>query len=82
MTSLDARARSAAHSIKAGVAEFTPASTFDAVVVRQQRWRTLQAGFAGAVTAAIIIVAGITAAPSPAIRQSAARKPSDGQCCP
>jgi hypothetical protein len=66
MTTLDARARSAAHSIKAGVAEFTPAATFDAVVVRQQRWRTLQAAFAGAVTAAVIIIVGIMATPSPA----------------
>lgn len=65
MTTLDARGRSAAHSIQAGIAEFTPAVTFDTVVVRQQRWRTLQAGFAGAVAAAVIVVVGISAAPSP-----------------
>jgi hypothetical protein len=65
MTTLDARARSAAHSINAGIAEFTPAATFDAVVIRQQRWRTFQAAFAGAVTAAIIVFVGITATPSP-----------------
>ncbi|MDJ0923487.1 MAG: hypothetical protein QNJ77_02905 [Acidimicrobiia bacterium] len=66
MTTLDARARNAAHAIKAGVAEFTPAATFDAVVVRQQRWRTMQAGLAGAVTAAVIVIVGIAATPSPA----------------
>jgi hypothetical protein len=65
MTTLDARARRAAHSINAGIAEFTPAATFDAVVLRQQRWRTFQAGFAGAVTAAIIVFIGINATPSP-----------------
>jgi hypothetical protein len=65
MTTLDARARSASHAIRAGVAEFTPASSFDAVVVRQQRWRTIQAGLAGAVTAAIIVLVATTATPSP-----------------
>ena len=64
MTTLDARARRAAHSIHAGVAEFTPAATFDAVVIRQQRWRTFQAAFAGAVTAAIIVIAGIAVTPA------------------
>ena len=66
MTTLDARARGAAHSIHAGIAEFTPAATFDVVVVRHQRWRTMQAGFAGAVAAAIIVLVGIAVAPSPA----------------
>jgi hypothetical protein len=66
MTTLDARARSAAHSIHAGIAEFTPAATFDVVVVRQQRWRTIQAGFAGAVAAALIVLVGIAVTPSPA----------------
>ena len=66
MTTLDARARGAAHSIHAGIAEFTPAASFDVVVVRHQRWRTFQAGFAGAVAAAIIVLAGIAVAPSPA----------------
>ena len=65
MTTLDARARSAAHAIHAGVAEFTPAASFDVVVVRQQRWRTLRAGFAGAAAALAIVVAGIAVAPSP-----------------
>ncbi len=65
MTTLDARARRAAHSINAGVAEFTPAASFDVVVVRQQRWRTFQAAFAGAVTAVIIVIAGIAAVPTP-----------------
>jgi len=64
MTTLDARARRAAHSIHAGVAEFTPAATYDVIVVRQQRWRTLQAATAGAVTAAIIVFAGIAVTPS------------------
>lgn len=64
MTTLDARARRAAHAINAGVAEFTPAASFDVVVVRQQRWRTLQAGFAGAMAAAIIVIIGIAATPS------------------
>lgn len=66
MTTLDARARGAAHSIHAGIAEFTPAASFDVVVVRHQRWRTIQAGFAGAVAAAIIVLVGIAATPSPA----------------
>lgn len=65
MTTLDARARSAAHSIHAGVAEFTPAATFDAVVLRQQRWRTFQAGFAGAVAAVLVVLVGIVVTPSP-----------------
>ncbi|MDX2467561.1 MAG: hypothetical protein QNL12_09615 [Acidimicrobiia bacterium] len=65
MTTLDARARSAAHSINAGIAEFTPAASFDAVVMRQQRWRTIQAGFAGAVAAALIVLVGIAVTPSP-----------------
>lgn len=65
MTTLDARARRAAHAINAGVAEFTPAATFDAVVVRQQRWRTFQAAVAGAATAAVIVFVGIAATPSP-----------------
>lgn len=65
MTTLDARASSAAHAINAGIAEFTPAASFDSVVMRQQRWRTLQAGFAGAVAAAIIVLVGIAVAPSP-----------------
>jgi hypothetical protein len=66
MTTLDARARRAAHSIRAGVAEFTPAATFDTVVLRQQRWRTLQAGFAGALSAAVIVLIALMATPSPA----------------
>jgi len=65
MTTLDARARSAAHAIHAGVAEFTPAASFDVVVVRQQRWRTLRAGFAGAAAALAVVVAGIAITPSP-----------------
>ncbi len=65
MTTLDARARRAAHSVHAGIAEFTPAASFDAVVVRQQRWRTMQAAFAGAVTAVVIILVGIMATPAP-----------------
>ena len=65
MTTLDARASSAAHAINAGVAEFTPAASFDTVVMRQQRWRTTQAGFAGAVAAAVILLVGIAIAPSP-----------------
>ncbi len=65
MTTLDARARSAAHSIHAGVAEFTPAASFDTIVVRQQRWRTFQAGFSGAVVAALIVLVGIAVTPSP-----------------
>lgn len=65
MTTLDARARSAAHSIHAGIAEFTPAATFDTVVVRQQRWRTMQAGLSGAFAAALIVLIGIAVAPSP-----------------
>ena len=65
MTTLDARARSAAHAINAGVAEFTPAASFDVVVVRQQRWRTLRAGFAGAAAAVAIVVAGIAVTPTP-----------------
>ncbi len=65
MTTLDARARRAAHAINAGVAEFTPAATFDAVVLHHQRWRTFQAAFAGAVTAIIIVLIGISAVPSP-----------------
>jgi hypothetical protein len=65
MTTLDARARRAAHAINAGVAEFTPAATFDAVVLHQQRWRTFQAAFAGAVTAILVILIGINAVPSP-----------------
>lgn len=65
MTTLDARARSAAHSIHAGIAEFTPATTFDTIVVGQQRWRTFQAGLTGAVAAAIIVLVGISVAPSP-----------------
>ena len=64
MTTLDARARRAAHAINAGVAEFTPAASFDVVVVRQQRWRTFRAAFAGAVAAAIIVLAGIAVTPS------------------
>ncbi|MDJ0663952.1 MAG: hypothetical protein QNJ75_05285 [Acidimicrobiia bacterium] len=65
MTTLDARARSAAHAIHAGVAEFTPAASFDVVVVRQQRWRTLRAGFAGAAAALAVVVAGIAVTPAP-----------------
>ncbi len=65
MTTLDARARRAAHSIHAGIAEFTPAASFDVVVVRQQRWRTLQAGLAGAAAAVVIVLAGIAITPSP-----------------
>ncbi len=65
MTTLDARARSAAHAIHAGVAEFTPAASFDVVVVRQQRWRTLRAGFAGAAAAVLVVLAGIAIQPSP-----------------
>ena len=65
MTTLDARARRAAHSVNAGVAEFTPAATFDTVLVHQQRWRTFQAAFAGAVTAVLIVLIGIAATPSP-----------------
>ncbi len=66
MTTLDARARSAAHSIHAGLAEFTPAASFDVVVVRQARWRTMRAGFAGAAAAALVVIAGIAVTPSPA----------------
>lgn len=65
MTTLDARARSAAHSIRAGIAEFTPAANFDTVVVRQQRWRTFQAGLTGAVAAVLIVLVGIGVTPSP-----------------
>lgn len=65
MTTLDARARSAAHSINAGIAGFTPVASFDAVVVRQQRWRTMQAGLSGAFAAALIVLIGIAVAPSP-----------------
>jgi hypothetical protein len=48
------------------MAEFTPAASFDVVVVRQQRWRTLQAGLAGAAAAVLIVLAGIAINPSPA----------------
>jgi hypothetical protein len=65
MTTLDARARRAAQAVKSGVAEFTPAATFDTVVLHQQRWRTFQAAFAGAVTAIIIVLIGVAATPSP-----------------
>lgn len=65
MTTLDARARRAAHAINAGVAEFTPAATFDTVVLHQQRWRTFQAAFAGAVAAIVIVLVGVNAVPSP-----------------
>lgn len=65
MTTLDARARSAAHAVNAGVAEFTPAAAFATVVVRQQRWRTFQAAFTGAMAAAIIVIIGLMATPSP-----------------
>ena len=66
MTTLDARARSAAHAINAGIAEFTPAASFDVVVVRQQRWRTIQAGLAGAAAAVLVVLAGMAITPSPA----------------
>ncbi len=66
MTTLDARARRAAHSIHAGLAEFTPAASFDVVVVRQQRWRTLQAGLAGAAAAVLVVLAGIAITPDAA----------------
>jgi hypothetical protein len=66
MTTLDARARSAAHAINAGIAEFTPAASFDVVVVRQQRWRTIHAALAGAAAAVLVVLAGMAIAPSPA----------------
>lgn len=65
MTTLDARARSAAHAIHAGVAEFTPAATFDVVAVRHQRWRTIQAGLAGAAAAVLVVLAGVAIRPAP-----------------
>lgn len=70
MTTLDARARSAAHAIHAGIAEFTPAASFDVVAVRQQRWRTARAGLAGAVAAVLIVLAGVaitTPSPTPEV---------------
>jgi hypothetical protein len=71
MTTLDARARSAAHSINACVAEFTPAASFDVIAVRQTRWRTIQAGFAGVVAAVLVVVAGIaiTQTPTPEVAE-------------
>ena len=65
MTTLDARARRAAHSINAGIAEFTPATGFDVVVVRQQHWRTLRAGLAGVAAAVLVVLAGVAITPSP-----------------
>ncbi|MCP3993760.1 MAG: hypothetical protein GY722_01670 [bacterium] len=66
MTTLDARARSAAHAINAGIAEFTPSASFDVVVVRQQRWRSIQAGLAGAAAAVLVVLAGMAITPAPA----------------
>jgi hypothetical protein len=65
MTTLDARARHAAHAINAGIAEFSPASSFDTLAIRQHRWRTLRAGLAGAVAAVIVVLAGVAITPSP-----------------
>ena len=65
MTTLEARARSAAHAINAGIAEFTPAASFDVVAVRHQRRRTLQAGLAGAAVAVLVVLAGIAIRPAP-----------------
>lgn len=71
MTTLDARARSAAHAINACVAEFTPAASFDVISVRHLRWRTIRAGLAGAAAALVVVLAGIAInqAPTPEVAE-------------
>jgi len=84
MTTLDARARRAAHAINAGLAEFTPAASFDVVVVSQQRWRTLRAGLAGAAAAVLIVLAGaaITPSPTPEVAEVPVTEPTVPQPAP